>query len=97
MSARALGYASTSIKGDVIQIMGKDGRDAAKPVPNAVMSVLHQLARADLKGSARAGMRVGGLLLAEKPLTIGGFAQAPCLPPSWVDALVVELVEVGGK
>ena len=39
MSARALGYASTSVKGDVIQIMGKDGRDAAGSVPNAVMSV----------------------------------------------------------
>ena len=39
MSARALGYASTSVEGDVIRIMGKDGRDAAAPVPNAVMSV----------------------------------------------------------
>ena len=39
MSAHALGYASTSVEGDVIRIMGKDGRDAAGPVPNAVMSV----------------------------------------------------------
>ena len=73
MGARALGYASTSVEGDVIRIMREDGRDAAAPVPNAVMSVLHQHARANLKGSARAGARVGGLLLAEKPLTVGGF------------------------
>ena len=50
-----------------------------------------------MKGFARAGTRIGGLLLAEKPLAIGGFAEAPRLSPSWVDAFVVELVEVGGK
>ena len=61
------------------------------------MSVLHQHARANLKGSARAGTRVGGLLLAEKPLTIGGFAQTPCLPPNWVYPLVIEFVKIGGE
>ena len=39
MSAHALGHASTSVEGDVIRIMREDGRNAAAPVPNAVMSV----------------------------------------------------------
>ena len=46
---------------------------------------------------AKSYSKTSGLLLAEKPLAIGGFAEAPRLSPSWVDAFVVELVEVGGK
>ena len=61
------------------------------------MSVLHQHARADVEGSARAGARVGPLLLAEKPLTVSGLAQAPCFPPGGVDALVVIFVQIGGE
>ena len=59
------------------------------------MSILHQHARTDVKGPARASARVGSLLLAEKPLTISGLAQSPSFPPGGVDARVVELVEVG--
>ena len=33
VSARALSYASTSVEGNVIRIMGQDGRAAARPVP----------------------------------------------------------------
>ena len=39
MSARALGYTSAPVEGYIIQIVGKDGRDAAGSIPNAVMSV----------------------------------------------------------
>ena len=39
MSAHALGYVSTPVEGNVLRIMREDGRDAAAPIPHAVMSV----------------------------------------------------------
>ena len=39
MSARALGYASTPVEGDVIRIMKEDSGHAAATIPQAVMSV----------------------------------------------------------
>ena len=74
VGARALCDASTTVERHIVRIMRQNCGDAAASIPGAVLSVLHQHARADVKGSARAGARVGGLLLAEKPLTIGGFA-----------------------
>ena len=74
VSARVLSYASTAVKRHITRIMRQDSGYAAAAVQGAVMSVLHQHARADLKGSTRAGTHVSGLLLAEKPLTVGGFA-----------------------
>ena len=63
MGARALSDASTSVEGNVISVIRQGGGDAAATVPGAVMSVLHQHARADVKGSARAGARVGSPLV----------------------------------
>ena len=74
VSTHALSYASTAVERDIIRIMRQHSDYAAALIPGAVMSVLHQHTHADLKGSARESTRVGGLLLAEKPLTIGGFA-----------------------
>ena len=52
MCARALGDASTAVKGHVVRVVGQHGGDAAASIPFAVMSVLHQDARADMKRSS---------------------------------------------
>ena len=95
MRARALSNASTTVKGNVISVIRQNCCHASASVPGAVMSVLHQHARADVEGSARTGARVGRLLLAEKPLTIRGLAQPSSFPPGGVDARVVAFVEIG--
>ena len=65
MSARALSNASTSVERNVISVIRQNCGHAAATIPGAVLSVLHQHARANVKGSARASAHVGRLLLAE--------------------------------